>query len=114
MVMNPQIEDRLEDVTRRIVVACDPHRIILFGSYAYGHPSADSDVDLLIVMESDERPAARAMRVSRLLRPRPFPMDILVRTPEEIQRRLNMGDYFIREVIERGRILYERRDPSIP
>jgi predicted nucleotidyltransferase len=112
--MDPQVEDRLEDVTKRIVEAFDPHQIILFGSHAYGHPSADSDVDLLIVMESDERPAARAMRVSRLLRPRPFPMDILVRTPEEIQRRLNMGDYFIREVIERGRILYERRDPSIP
>jgi hypothetical protein len=48
------------------------------------------------------------MQVSRLLRPRPFPMDILVRTPEEIQHRLEIGDYFIREVLEQGRVLYER------
>ena len=107
--MDPQIEDRLEEVKKRIVEAFDPHRIILFGSYAYGQPTPDSDIDLLIVMESDERPAARAMQVSRLLRPRPFPMDILVRTPGEIQHRLEIGDYFIREVLERGRVLYERR-----
>jgi predicted nucleotidyltransferase len=107
--MDPQIEDRLEDVTKRIVEVFDPHRIILFGSYVYGQPTSDSDVDLLILMESDERPAVRAMQVSRLLRPRPFPMDILVRTPEEIQHRLEIGDYFIREVLEQGRVLYERR-----
>jgi len=108
-VADPQIEERLEDVRKRIVEEFDPHRIILFGSYAYGQPTPDSDVDLLIVMESDERPAARAMQVSRLLRPRLFPMDILVRTPEEIQHRLKIGDYFIRKVLERGRVLYERR-----
>ena len=85
-----------------------PQRIILFGSYAYGQPNSDSDVDLLVVMESDERPAARATRISRLLRPRPFPMDIVVRTPQEIQNRLEMGDYFIREVFEQGKVLYER------
>jgi hypothetical protein len=59
-------------------------------------------------MESDERPAARATQVSKLLRPRPFSMDIMVRTPEEIQRRLEMGDYFIREILEQGHVLYER------
>lgn len=106
--MDPQIEDRLEDVKERIVEVFDPHRIILFGSHVYGQPTPDSDVDLLIVMESDERPAVRAARVSRLLRPRPFPMDILVRTPEEIQQRLEIGDYFVREILERGKVLYER------
>ncbi len=106
--MDPQIEDRLEEVKKRIVRAFNPDRIILFGSHAHGQPTADSDVDLLIVMESDERPAMRAMRVSRLLRPRPFPMDILVRTPEEIQHRLKIGDYFIREILERGKVLYDR------
>lgn len=81
---------------------------ILFGSYAYGQPASDSDVDLLIVMDSDERPATRVTRVSKLLRPRPFPMDILVRTPEEIQHRLEIGDYFIHEIVKRGKVLYER------
>lgn len=79
-----------------------------FGSYAYRQPNLDSDTDLLIVMESDERPAARARRVSRYLRPRPFPMDILVRTTEEIQRRLEIGDHVFQEVPKSGKVLYER------
>jgi predicted nucleotidyltransferase len=108
LALDPHIEERLEDVTGRIVDAFAPQRIILFGSHAYGQPNSDSDVDLLVVMESDERPAARATRVSRLLRPRPFPMDIVVRTPQEVQERLEMGDYFMREVIEQGKVLYER------
>jgi len=101
-------QQMIEDTVRQIVRQFQPQRIILFGSYAHGQPTPDSDVDLLIVMESDERPAVRAMRVSRLLRPRPFPMDILVRTPEEIRHRLEMGDYFMREVLEQGKVLYER------
>ncbi len=79
-----------------------------FGSYAYRQPNLDSDADLLIVMKSDERPAARATRISRYLRPRPFPMDILVRTPEEIQRRLEIGDHFLQEVLKPGKVLYQR------
>ena len=106
--MNALVEDQLENVKNTIVEALDPQQIIVFGSYIYGQPTPDSDVDLLIVMERDDRPAQRAARVSKLLRPRPFPMDILVRTPEEIQYRLQIGDYFIRDVIERGRIIYER------
>ena len=106
--MNPRVEDQLENVKDTIVEALDPQQIIIFGSYIYGQPTPDSEVDFLIVMESDERPAKRASRVSKLLRPRPFPMDILVRTPEEIQYRLQIGDYFIREVLERGKIIYER------
>lgn len=106
--MKSQVEDKLQEVTKRIVEAFNPQWIIVFGSHAYGQPTPDSDVDLLIVMESNERPATRAMQVSKLLRPRPFPVDILVRTPQEIQQRLEMGDYFIREIMERGRVLYER------
>ena len=103
-----QIEDRLEEVKKRIVETFNPQKIILFGSYAYGQTTPDSDVDLLVVMESDDRPVERAAKVSRLLRPRPFPMDILVRTPDEIQHRLEIGDQFIREVLERGRVLHEQ------
>ena len=71
-------------------------------------PTPDSDVDILIVMESQDRPTERAVKVSRLLRPRPFPMDILVRTPEEIRHRLKIGDHFIQEIMNQGKILYER------
>jgi predicted nucleotidyltransferase len=106
--MNTRVEEQLENVKDTIVAAFDPQQIIVFGSTIYGQTTPDSDVDLLIVMESDERPARRAARVSKLLRPRPFPMDILVRTPEEIQYRLQIGDTFIREVLERGKIIFER------
>jgi predicted nucleotidyltransferase len=93
-VKKRSIEKQLGEVTDRIVGAFNPQQIILFGSYAYGQPSPDSDVDLLVIMESEERPVKRAAMISRLLRPRPFPIDILVRTPEEIQHRLNIGDQY--------------------
>lgn len=108
--MEATIDEPLAAVTRRLVEELHPRRIILFGSRAWGQPGVHSDVDILIVMESDERPAARAARVSRLLRPRPFPMDILVRTPQEVSCRLEMGDQFMRQIVEQGRVLYDR-DP---
>jgi predicted nucleotidyltransferase len=106
--VNSPVEQRLEEVTDLIVDAFDPERIILFGSYAYGHPTPNSDVDLLVIMESEDRPLKRSALVSKLLQPRPFPMDILVRTPDEIQHRLNIGDRFIQDVMGRGKVLYER------
>lgn len=104
----PLIKEKLPEVVRRIVKAFDPERIILFGSCASGEPSPDSDVDLLVVMENGERPAQRSARVARVLLDIPFPMDILVRTPEELQYRQSIGDYFIREILEQGQVLYER------
>jgi predicted nucleotidyltransferase len=105
----PLVTDtQLGNVVRRIVEAFDPERIILFGSYAWGEPAPDSDVDLLIVMEDGERPARRSARVARVLLNIPFPIDILVRTPEELQYRLQIGDYFIQGILEQGRVLYER------
>lgn len=106
--MDALTQSQLDRITKRIVESFNPQQIILFGSHAYGQPTHDSDIDLLIVMDSPERPIERATRVSRLLRPRPFPMDILVRTPEEIRLRLKMGDQFFQEIFRRGRILYER------
>jgi uncharacterized protein len=106
--MNSTIDMQLEIVTDLIVEAFDPQQIILFGSYAYGIPTPDSDVDLLIIMESEERPIKRAALVSKVLRPRLFPLDILVRTPDEIQYRLTLGDFFIQEIMKRGKVLYER------
>ena len=102
----PVTQEILAEVVRRIVVALNPAQIVLFGSYAYGHPTPDSDVDLLVIMETDQKPAERQMAVSRLIRPRPFPVDILVRTPEEIKKALHLQDPFIWEILERGRVLY--------
>jgi len=105
----PTADERtLRKVVRRMVQALRPEKIILFGSYAYGIPSPDSDVDLLVIMETSASPAERYLTVSRLLRPRPFPVDILVKTPDEIRRALDQGDFFIREIITQGLILYEQ------
>lgn len=86
-----------------------PEKIILFGSYAYGTPTEDSDVDLMVVMP---RTRSRGVRMSLKIRERldrAFPMDLLVRTPAEIRKRLSWRDCFIEEVINKGRVMYEAR-----
>ncbi len=97
---------QIRHIARRIGRRFHPQKIILFGSYAYGHPAPDSDVDLFIIMQSKRHPFERAVEISKLLDPRPFPVDILVRTPAEIERRLSLGDPFIQEILSRGKVLY--------
>jgi predicted nucleotidyltransferase len=98
----------LPAVVDRIVEALDPEKIILFGSYAYGEPTPDSDVDLLVIMETEAPPVERSVTVSLLLWPRPFPVDIIVKRPDEIKRAIEKGDFFIEEIVAKGRIFYER------
>jgi predicted nucleotidyltransferase len=102
-------ESQLKAIVHKIVVAFNPIQIILFGSHAYGTPTKNSDVDLLVVMNSEQRPTKRAISISQILQPRPFPIDILVRTPTEIQHRLDIGDYFFQEILEKGQTLYEQQ-----
>ena len=104
----PVTEEALNEVVRRIVSELHPLKVILFGSYVYGTPSDHSDVDLLVILETNARPADRYLAVSRLIRPRPFPLDILVKTPGEITQALHKGNDFVREVVTRGRVLYEQ------
>ena len=98
----------IRKVIQQIVEAVHPTRIVLFGSHAYGRPGEDSDIDFLVVMPSKKRPVERAAEVSQSLHFYPFPMDIIVRTPQEIHRRLQIGDPFYKEIMGRGKILYER------
>lgn len=102
------VGEALPVAIQRIIEELQPEKIILFGSYAYGNPTPDSDVDLLIIMETDAVSKERSWAVSRLLLPRTFPVDILVRTPQEIKGSLAKGDFFIREIITEGKVLYER------
>ncbi len=102
------VSETLPEVTRRLVNALRPEKIILFGSYAYGRPNPDSDVDLLVIMNTHASLAERYLLVSRLLRPRPFPVDILVKNPAEIEQALQAGDFFIQEILSKGQVLYER------
>ena len=83
-----------------------PRKIVLFGSYAYGTPSEDSDVDLLVVMPHKGHCADEAVRVRSRLRA-PFPLDLIVRSPARLRQRLGMRDYFMREIVRDGQVLYE-------
>lgn len=101
-------EATLQEIVRCIVEHLATERIVLLGSFAYGRPTPDSDVDLLVIMQTEARPVDRYLAVSRLIRPRPFPLDILVKTPAEIARAIAGGDFFIRQIVTQGQVLYER------
>jgi len=105
----PVTEALLKEVTDKIVRALKPEKIFLFGSYAYGNPGKDSDVDLLIIMKSSERPVKRRTRASRLFWDRPVPMDFVVKTPSEIAERMSMGDFFIKKILTKGKVLYDKK-----
>ncbi len=98
----------LRPAIQRIVQELQPEKVILFGSYAYGTPNPHSDVDLLVIMKTKARRKERSWAVSRLLLPRPFPVDILVRTPKEVEKALDSGDFFLKEILRRGKVLYDR------
>ena len=98
----------LRPAIQRLVDELKPEKIVLFGSYAYGKPNPHSDVDLLVVMKTKASLKERSWEVSRLLLPRPFPVDILVRTPKEIKQALESGDFFLQEILTRGKVLYDR------
>lgn len=106
-------QELVEDIVRRIVVGLHPHAVILFGSYSKNNsspkgPTPDSDLDLLVIMDSNDRPVERVLVVSRLLRPRPFPMDILVRSRSEINKLLEEGDSFFSGIMKQGVVIYEQ------
>jgi uncharacterized protein len=83
-----------------------PERIILFGSHAAGTPRTDSDVDLFVIMPFEGRPVRQSVEILRRLDP-PFTVDLIVRTPEDVRRRLQQNDFFVQDVVGRGTVLYE-------
>ena len=98
----------LRPAIKKVVQELKPEKIILFGSYAYGIPNPHSDVDLLVIMKTKASLKDRSWAVSRLLLPRPFPVDILVKTPKEVEKALSSGDFFLKEIFTRGKVLYDR------
>lgn len=98
----------LNKIVKRLVDAYRPEKIILFGSYAYGKPSADSDLDLLIIKRTAERFIDRWTSVRKIVSDpeRLIPFEPLVLTPHEVEVRLAIGDQFIEEIITKGEVLY--------
>ncbi len=93
---------------RELVAKFQPERVILFGSYAEGRPTEDSDVDLLVVMDHQGRDVEQAFEIRRSIKRR-FPLDLVVRTPATVDRRLTQNDTFLSTVYSKGQTLYERR-----
>jgi uncharacterized protein len=92
---------------RQIAERFHPDRIILFGSYAYGTATADSDVDLLVVMPTRNQ-LEQAVRIDEAIEDRGFPLDLIVRTPLSLQNQLRWGDWYFKEIVTRGKVLYEK------
>ncbi len=95
-------------IAKHIAEKFDPEQIILFGSHAYGKPTAWSDVDLLVVMDTPKGEMEAILEVGRSLPDVPFSVDIVVRSRKVLEKRKKLGDWFLREITKKGKVLYER------
>lgn len=100
-------DTQIKKVAEKIAKEYDPEKIILFGSYAWGKPHKDSDIDLFIVKETDNN-RELTRKINRLIFPRLFSMDIIIYTPEQVEKRQKMQDFFIRDILTKGKILYAK------
>ena len=98
----------IENILKKLIAGYSPQKVILFGSYVYGSPGPDSDIDLLIIKETTERFIDRWATVQGILTGthRSLPVETIVLTPREIEKRLAVGDQFIVEILEKGQTLY--------
>lgn len=108
MTQEEKTEKLITDIVEKITSEYKPRRIILFGSYAYGSPTEGSDVDILIIKDTDSPPQDRWIEVRRILRPlnRIVPISPLIYTPKEIEERRKIKDFFIEDIMEKGKVLY--------
>ena len=100
---------QIERVGRRIGNQFQADRVILFGSHATGEADADSDVDLMVVLAHQGRAVDKSVEIRLAVRPS-FPVDLLVRTPEQVRDRLDLGDPFMEDIVRKGKVLYEAVD----
>ena len=98
----------IRSITKKIRDNYKPDKIILFGSYAYGKPRKDSDIDLLIIKKTNARHIDRAVRIREIIKEenRLVAIEPLVYTPEEITKRLELEDEFIKTILNQGAVLY--------
>lgn len=102
-------EEAIQNLVDQIVEGFRPHRIILFGSYASGTPTPESDVDLLVVMPTGLSELAQSATICRTLNYH-FGLDLIVITPQNLKKRIELGDSFLIEILQRGKTLYESVD----
>jgi predicted nucleotidyltransferase len=101
-------EQEIERIVKQIAEGYQPIKVILFGSYAHGKPTEDSDIDLLIIKDTSERFIDRWVAVRELIADpmRRVPVEPIVVTPHELHQRLSRGDQFFQEIVDRGKLLY--------
>ena len=102
-------QEAIDEVVRQITEKFHPQKIILFGSYARGRPRPESDVDLLVVMDTPMREVEQAIQICQQIDYR-FGLDLIVRKPQRLTERLKMGDWFLRDILEEGKVVYESRN----
>ena len=110
--MNPLTQSSVNQiyaVTSQIVEQFHPCKVILFGSFAYGHPTEDSDVDLLVVLNRERVSLHDAAIISQAV-DHPFPLDIVVQSAAQWETSLREGASFASEIAQKGQVLYEARD----
>jgi predicted nucleotidyltransferase len=107
-VMRAELPEQVQDAVETIRDGYDPEQIIVFGSHARGTARQGSDLDVLVIKETDARWTDRVRAVSRLLTPRRLAMDIIVKTPAEVEEALWERELFMRRVMEEGVVAYER------
>lgn len=100
-------QEAIDDLVLQIAEQFHPERIILFGSYAYGTPRPDSDVDLLVVMDTPLGEIEQEIAIWKVIN-KNFALDLLVYKPDVLMERLELGDFFLREIMQRGRLMYEQ------
>ena len=103
------INAKIQDLCRQIVENFQPQKVILFGSYAYGKPNEDSDIDLLVVMPYEGRNSQKAIEILSKIKT-PMPLDLLVRTAEQVKERIEMEDFFMQDIVSKGKVLYEENN----
>jgi predicted nucleotidyltransferase len=108
MIKDKRTKEIINRMVEKIKSEYQPEKIILFGSYAWGKPTKHSDIDLFIIKNTTARRIDRAVEVREILDEENamFPLDVLVYTPDEIKRRLEIEDDFVKDIIDKGKILY--------
>jgi uncharacterized protein len=99
-------QEAIDQVVEQIVEKFKPQKIILFGSYARGNPRPESDVDLLVVIDTELKESKISLEIHRYLNVM-FGLDLVVYTPKRLKERVDMGDWFVRDILKEGKVLYE-------
>ncbi|MFC1522080.1 nucleotidyltransferase domain-containing protein [Elusimicrobiota bacterium] len=97
----------IKQITKRVASRVKPKKIILFGSHAWGRPKKYSDIDLLVIMDKPSGKTKRYEMIDKAIGEHIMPLDILVRNSREIDDRLAIGDSFMCDIMNKGRVLYE-------